>query len=298
MQSVLKQFLLSFCVATLSVAAGCSSDASSDDDASAGTGGTAGTSATGDVQVMPDSTGWVDREAAWNTIGIQGAWYPYGDQYGTGPSDAKCIHIGMHSPTECSTITMPDPLALAFPNVNGDMCTAGETAIILDCPAGLNTSGCPMDDYSNMWGAGIGLDVNADKGEDGGAKNTWDPAAQGVIGISFEIDNVPLPGLRVEIPMRLTDTEAAMVNLPPGSITDDHPDGAPYWGATSSYPASPVAMGVNRVLWTDIKPPRTNYVFDKARMLGVQFHVPAVPGTSTSRGAYSFCIKKLTFLKQ
>jgi hypothetical protein len=158
------------------------------------------------------------------------------------------------------------------------------------------TSGCPERDYANMSGAGIAVDFNADKSEDGGAKHPWDPGASGIIGFSFEIDAVPLTMLRVEIPMLLTDAEASAVTpaLPAGSTTDRHPDGSPYWGASATYPASPVMSGVNRVLFNDIHPPRTNYVFDTRRMLGIQFHVPAV--ATAPKGAYAFCIKNLTLL--
>src|SRR5215213_10131571 len=97
--------------------------------------------------------------------------------------------------------------------------------------------------------------------------------------------------------MLLTDAEAAAV-VPPlamGATTDEHPDGAPYWGASSTYPASPVVPGVNRVTWADIHPPRTNYVFDTARMLGVQFHVPAV--AAAPKGEYDFCISNVVMLR-
>jgi hypothetical protein len=154
------------------------------------------------------------------------------------------------------------------------------------------TSGCPLNDYGNMTGAGIAVDFNADRNEDGGAQHAWDPSAAGVIGFSFEIDAVPLR-FRVEIPMYLTDEEADFVSLPVGATTDEHPDGSPYWGATITYPSSPVIAGVNRVLWSDIRPPRTNYVFDPSRMLGIQFHVFA---DVNSRNAYAFCIKNLTLI--
>jgi len=162
----------------------------------------------------------------------------------------------------------------------------------LPCAAGLMTAGCPIADYANMTGAGIAVDFNADTSEDGGARHAWDAFAYGIIGFSFEIDSVPLR-FRVEIPMVLTDEEAELASLPPGATTDEHADGSPYWGATSMYPSSPVVPGVNRVLWTDIRPPRTNYVFDPTRMLGIQFHVPA---DVNSRNGYAFCIKNLKLL--
>jgi hypothetical protein len=268
----------------------------------AGTGGSGATDPTGTV-LHPSSDGWMDRMDAWNDIGAQGSWYPYGDQYGTKPTESKCLTVGMHPASECSEIDFPPPPpATGFPqDVAEVMCTRGRVSVILPCVAGVTTSGCPEHDYSNMWGAGMGFDLNADKGEEGGAKRPWDPllvTTGPIIGFSFDIDNVPLPKLRVEIPMLLTDAEAAAVTptpLPPGSTTDDHPDGAPYWGASSSYPASPVMPGNNRVTWADIHPPRTNYVFDTARMLGVQFHVPAV--AAAPKGEYDFCISNVKMLR-
>jgi hypothetical protein len=290
-------------------AAGCSSDG--DDDGSGGTGATGGTGpsggtggiGTGNTLLTPGPDGWVDKMDTGNDVGVQGSWYPYGDQYGDGPGDAKCIRVGMHMPADCSTITSPlPPPAMGFPNTGGKMCTTGEVAVIPPCKPGVMTSGCnppPGKDYSNVWGAGIGFDFNADKGEDGGAKHTWDPAMYGVVGVSFEIDMVPAAGLRVEFPIQLTPDELAKVTppLPAGSTTDDHPDGAPYWGATDKFPNSPVMAGVaNKVIFaTNVKPPRTNYEYEPKRMLGIQFHVPA---SGAARSQYAFCISNLTLIRQ
>jgi hypothetical protein len=248
------------------------------------------------VTLVPSNVGWIERID--NDLGLQGSWYPYGDRYGA----AKCINVGMHLIDECSLVTSPKPPPdIGFPNEGGKMCTTGETAVILPCKSGVTTQGCPTSDYSNLWGAGIGFDFNADKGmpEGSGAKHPWNPAEHGVTGLSFELDVKPVPGFRVEFPMLLLDGEAAQVALPSGATTDDHPDGAPYWGANSSFSDSPVltSPGLNVVRWDNVRKPGSSptYVFDKARLLGVQFHVPAVK--TAPRGAYAFCISKLTFLR-
>src|SRR6185369_7776196 len=116
---------------------------------------------------------------------------PYGDQYGDKPGDAKCTKDGGHKPEECAVITFPlPPPAMGFMNTNGAMHTTGTVETILPCVDGskammLMTSGCPTSDYSSMWGSGIGFDLNADGADKGGAKHTWDPAAQSppVVGI-------------------------------------------------------------------------------------------------------------------
>jgi len=319
---MLKRFLKSSVLMTAAIgcvafAAACSSTPSDDDDDNGGTGGTSGSggtggggnaTCTGNVLLAIDGSGWMDMMTPCNTdVGVQGSWYPYGDRYGDGEGDSKCTKFGGHAEAECATITTPDPAAMRFDNVNGAMHTAGTVEAILPCVPGsmaatLMTSGCPDHDYSNMWGAGIGFDLYADTGEMGGAKHTYDPGAHGVVGIRFTIDAVPLPGLRVEFPMLLQDADGAKdtpVALPPGSTTDSHSAGAPYWGAQRNgdgkYPPSPVVVGVNTVLFdTDVQPPKTAaYAWDKTRMLGVQFHVP----TSATMGSYDFKISDVKLLR-
>lgn len=289
----LKTFALT---ALYGAASACANPAPADDRSSPhGTAGAGGGTSTPNGELKPDASGWVDPTS--NDLGIQGAFYPYGDRYGV----AKCVNVGMHAPDECSLITAPPPPpATGFPNQDGKMCTSGATAVILPCKAGVTTSGCPEHDFSNMWGAGIGFDFNALGATDGGVtlKNPWNPDEHGIVGMAFELDVVPTPGLRVEFPLRLTDSEAQAVNLPPGSTTDDHPDGAPYWGGNASFSNSPVQAGHNELRWADVKKPGTtpSYVFDKARLLGIQFHVPAVQ--TAAPGAYAFCVSHLTPLRQ
>lgn len=251
-----------------------------------GAGGSGG--APSGITLVPDASGWVDRMAEGNTVGVQGTWYPYGDKYGV----AKCTSVGLHQPGECSTITSPDPLVAGFPNQDGNMCTEGETAVVLPCPAGVPGCMAGSPDYSNMWGAGIGLDLNAEGGV-GGAKLPWNAETHGVTGIAFELDVIPAGGLRVEFPIVLPEG-----GHDAGSTltTEDHPDGSPYWGATPNFPPSPVRVGRNEVRFSSVTPPRTSYNFDETKLLAIQFHVPAVT-IGTTRSAYRFCIKNLTFLK-
>jgi hypothetical protein len=251
-------------------------------------GGTSGEGGVrGDVTLVPNIDGWIDRMDEGNDVGVQGAWYPYGDKYGV----AKCTNVGMHAPEECSTISSPDPLVTGFPNADGVMCTTGETAVVLNCGDGVPLCAPGTPDYSNMWGAGIGLDLNAEGATDAGpgAKYPYNPEEYGVVGIAFDINRVPLPKLRVEFPMQLGD----------GTSTEDHPDGSPYWGARADgmYPASNVVVGRNEFRWDEVQAPRTNYDFDRTKILAIQFHVPAIT-SGTERGPYGFCISNLTFLRE
>lgn len=229
-----------------------------------GTGGS-GTGMAMGVLLEVDPTGWVDGMFEGNTVKVQGAWYPYGDSYG----DAKCTVAGGHMPEECSVVTSPVVEDMSFPNVDGKMCVTGTVAKVL-------MGADKMPDYANMWGAGIGLDLNASGGLMS-VKQPYDAAANGVVGVSFDIDAVPLSGLRVEFPTVATETA---------------PDGADYWGASMSYPASPVKAGTNVIDLTEVKGPKGN-VFDKTKLLSLQFHVPT---SLTSKGEFAFCISNVTML--
>jgi hypothetical protein len=237
-----------------------------------GSGGTMG----GGVAIIPNDTGWV--EGVDNTLGIQGAWYPYGD--GTDGKSAMgngtCQAKGMHPDSACSVITTPVPGSMTFaPSdaASGKMCTSGTVAQVIDI---VGMTG--MKDYSNIWGAGIGLDLAANKD---GTKGTLDADAKGIKGISFDIDMVPTAKLRVEIAATATDNSTAGNN---------------YWGATASYPGSPVVSGTNVIHWAEFtSPTATKVPNDLAHLESLQFHVPTV---TTGSAPYSFCIFNLKMLTE
>jgi len=88
---------------------------------------------------------------------------------------------------------------------------------------------------------------------------------------------VPMPKLRVEIVTTATK----------GGTAGDN-----YWGATSSYPPSPIAQGHNEVKWDKFKGPM-GAANDLAHIEAIHFHVP----TTTSAGAdYKYCISNLKLL--
>ena len=105
------------------------------------------TPATAAVPITPED-GWVNC----NDIGMQGAFYTYGD--GT------------------STI-MP-----------ADFTAAGDTICINGEVAATGT---------DIWGAGVGFNLNQDGGSD--AMNPWNATAAGITGISFTLDVLPAGGL-------------------------------------------------------------------------------------------------------
>jgi hypothetical protein len=227
------------------------------------------------VPILPDSNGWVERSS--NSLGIQGAWYPYGD--GTDGTVAmgkgSCQAKGKHADSDCSAIVAPVPGAGTFApsdRKTGRMCTSGVVARVADIVVG---GANPTPDYNNMWGAGIGLDLAGATGDR--SKGSIDVVAKRITGFSFAIDNVPSPGLRVELATRATDGSSAGHN---------------YWGATAAYPPSPVKAGTNTVHWADFVGPKGTGT-DTGHVQSIQFHVPT---TTASTESYSFCISNLTML--
>ncbi len=247
------------------MAAGCSTTAPGAGNDGGGLMGAGGSSS--NLQpLLPDGTGFVDVGAT-GTTGIKGAWYAYGDGIGsdgtTGTGD--CEAKGSHAATECSKIDMPS--FGSFPNTAGKMCTTGTVAKIIPIV------GMTALDYNEIWGAGIGLDLNNGGGDAGAVKGTYNATAAGVLGIAFDIDTVPLATLRVEFP-NATATNAA------------------FWGGDNQ--SSPVKAGHNEIKWADVKGPFYDTaapVFDPKTIYSIQFHVPA---SATAAATYNFCISNLS----
>jgi len=142
--------------------------------------------------------GWVDRTS--NSLGIQGAFYAYGDSLGmTGAPPGDCQGAGFMT-SQCSAITM---------TVNAtSICATGTGAMVIN-----GTDGTPA--YSQIWGAGIGFDLNS-SGGDASVKSPYDAVTHHVVGVSFDIDTVPdAPAqLRVEFPTPAMATAAHYYIVP------------------------------------------------------------------------------------
>lgn len=298
--------------------------------------------------VYPDITS--DGVISSSQIDIRGQWYVYGDDYGDPKS---CTDVGRHDPSQCSVVSYPPTHLpqLDFPNDGGKMCLSGVVAKVINCcteaafedPAsmcsGVNEINCFEDngqDFSSMWGVGLGFDLDLDPEQEGvrgyddiSARQPWDAASYDVIGISFDLEwhsADDAPPLRVEFPMRLQDDvqlppEQGTVRLtedgdlqpyPPGSIlpagasTEEHPYGSPFWqeDGETEWKRSPIEPGPNTVLWDNVfSPPvdEANYLGDDPfpvdQMLGIQFHV--IPDSSAkSEVPFSFCVSNLKFLTE
>jgi hypothetical protein len=207
--------------------------------------------------LVPDAEGRVDRSTTGAT-GIQGHWKVVADT-------ERCHGIGKHDVRECSRFITPDAAAHAFaPTPGVGMCATGVTAPVISGEDG-------KTDYENIWGASVQFDFDFEP--DG-----FDAPAHHVTGLAFHIDAEPAPGLlRVLFPTYAHDHHIA------------------FWGGAASE-VSPVHAGRNEVRWADVGGPiwvEDPPPFDPAKLAGVYFQVPAVPGGARS---FNFCIDQLTLL--
>jgi hypothetical protein len=263
---------------SVALAAGCSTSATQHPADGGGAAGAGGAAVVG-IPLLPDTGGWVDHTV--NTVMIQGAWYGYSDGAGADgtPASGDCEKLGGHPASACSAITAP-PFGLFQPTdlATGRMCTTGTAALVVNGSAG-------SADYSNMWGAGIALDLNA-AGGDAGTKSPYNAKTNGVTGFAFDfVDKTgkalapPLTGIRVEFPTPATGTSAA------------------FWVTAPTDQVSPVKKGHNELRWTQVGGPfyvpQPAPAFDPMNINSIQFHV----FTNTSSSIpYDFCIANLSAL--
>jgi hypothetical protein len=219
------------------------------------------------VPLPPDPTGWVDRTAT-GTTNIQGRWYGFADGFGADGTTASgaCEMTGQHAPADCSYLTTPS--VGSFPNANGKMCTTGVAARVV------NIVGGTIPDYNNITGAGIAFSFNL-----AGMTATplpYNATANGVTGISFDIDTIPLTGLRIQFPT----TEQSMY--------------PPFWGGFNM--TSPVVAGHNELHWKEVLGPfydATAPPFDPTAVIRVEFFVQS---SVAAAAQFSFCVSNLAAL--
>jgi hypothetical protein len=228
--------------------------------------------------IVPDANGYVSLGS--NNIGIQGAWYAYGDDWGTnGAPPGNCETVGKHPAAACSQITSPPPAMPdagdagggGFPNTNGTMCLTGTAAKVIAM------------DYSNIFGIGIGLDFN----NVGGVKMPWDSTgaktgSPKVIGFSFTISGYPTGAVvRVEFPTPLTDPTGNSLSL---TISKD----GTYRADLTTMTSDPNYLKESFAPTGDAGAPK----WDPTQVESIQFHV--VTDTSAAHPVMNFCVSNLT----
>ncbi|MES1178285.1 MAG: hypothetical protein ABUL62_28445 [Myxococcales bacterium] len=235
-------------------------------------GSRAGNASTHEVRLPVDAVGGVGAPE----LGIGGGWFPMADAYGVSgtTADGLCELAG-HPASSCAAIVTPANLLGGIPNQGGVLCTSGSVEQVLDTPA------FPNGDYGNMWGAGLGFVFYYDAHHMGGsdaARIPYDAPAHGVVGIAFDLDRIPQPGLRVGFSYAASTNEAAI------------------WKQELPSFNSPVQVGHNVVLFDDVKP--ATYLsmpdpFDSAQLINLQLMITTNPDPSSAR-RYAFCVSNFS----
>jgi len=254
---------------------------------STGTGGSTGNGGAGGAGANPlvsSASGFVSDPLV---TGVIGPWYSYADSIGSGASltamtdfaNSDCSKKGGFTMDKCSDVVAPVGGQPFMPTdmASSKMCTNGTAAKVIN-----GTSGSP--DYSDLWGAGIALDLN-NPGGDAGAKGDFDLSAFQGVQFDFSGDLIPANAMRVNFP-----------------FTGEHGSDSPYWmGDTNA--SSPLTAGHITIKWADVggpaylknqQPPTTPPAFDKTKTQSIQFQVFTVTSSTTP---YSFCVANLALIK-
>jgi hypothetical protein len=243
---------------------------------SGGSGSGSGGSAGGNEHALvPNDTGYIMDDVT----GIMGAWYLYADNLGSnGMPPGDCQNKGMHADSECSTLmyAATATVPMGFPqDTLGKMCIKGTAAKVI------NKGSAP--DYSNIFGIGMGLDLN----NDGTAKKEFDLTAKKITAFKFTLSGVPMgAGLRVEFPT--TETEAAGNDSYFASKAIKDGD------FTISMAPDALMGGMNMDLAPSFNQTGTTKQpdFNPAHLLAIQVHVST--NTSNAIAVSNLCIDKLT----
>lgn len=253
------------------------------------TNNTPGTDAggTGNTYLLASSsTGFVSDP----TTGVIGAWFAYGDSVGSGANTtttdsehSDCVLKGMFPITDCSVINHPTPGQPFMPTDAGSskMCTDGVAAQVM------NMGGNP--DYSDLWGAGIGLDFN-NPGGDAGVAGYFDMSAYSGIEFDFSADVLPTGAMRVNFPFKTM-----------------HGTDSPYWGGATAMASNLTGTTASPqhvvIKWADVggpfyltqqTPAVTPPTFDPTAVQAIQFQVFTNTKATTP---YSFCVANLALFK-
>ncbi|HEX4449040.1 MAG TPA: hypothetical protein VH044_20005 [Polyangiaceae bacterium] len=229
---------------------------------SSGSGSSSGSASGGTPMLLaPDPNGYIGPST--NSVAIQGAWYAYGDSWGTdGAPPGNCESKGMHAESACSSITAPPPAMIVdggsvatFPQTTaGTMCLSGTAAKVV------------ASDYSNMFGIGIGLDFN----NVGGVKMPYSATENHVVGFSFHIAGVPTgASVRVELPIPATDPSGDSWSRTISSDGDYTMDLSTATGDANGLKPSFAMTG-------------TQPAFDATQIESIQFHIPTTTAAAVT----------------
>ncbi len=285
----MKNLTHSLCILTgaLALAAGaCSSSSGGSTTGTGGTGGGGSSTHPGEQLINIAPTGF----AMDMPTGIIGALYSYGDSVGPNANlangddhaNSDCIKKGGFTQSQCSQIVAPPPGKPFNADASGAFCTNGTATVVLN---GSNS----MPDYTDMWGAGISLDLN-NPGGDAGVKMDWN--GSNYAGVAFDI----APG--ADTSLGGIPSTAMRVNFP---FTGEHGTDSPYYLGDMRTNSNLPAKGGHVVIhWSDVGGPMylasqgvTAPKFDVTKIQSIQLQVFTNTTTATP---YNFCISNLAVL--
>lgn len=284
----MKKLSHSLCILTGALALGAGACGSSSTGTPSGHGGSGGGSHPGELPLNIASTGF----AMDTTTGIIGALYVYGDSVGPNANlngddsqNSDCVKKGGFDISKCSKIDSPKPgQPFNADPTTGAFCTHGVGTVVLSGPSG-------SPDYSDMWGAGMSMDLN-NPGGDAGVKGDWN--GSNYAGVAFDI----APG--ADTTLGGIPSSALRVNFP---FTGEHGSDSPYYqGALKSNSALPATGGHVVIHWTDVggpsylanqTPPVVAPMFDITKIQSVQWQVFTNVSTPTP---YNFCVSNISVL--
>jgi hypothetical protein len=307
---------------TVEGAFGCSSGCATVDADSGGSGGSGGTGATGGsggsggstgadsgflaLPIVASSTGYV---APGNVEGVLGAWYAYGDGWGSNGRPPGVCEAAGHAASACSVITYPLPsVADAGPDATGpgfpptpagsqSFCIHGSAAVVANI-----VDGGTGPDYSNIFGIGLGLNLNT-MGSAIAAYNANTATTKPIVGFQFSITGAAAvtaegASIRVAVPMVGQPTSDEYFNNGSCAVAVD----GPYQFLFVANAASSIAalsIGMSPGGYTA---PTTQTVstFDPTKIQAIQFDIVSstmIDGQApTPTGGV--CISNLTLLAQ
>jgi hypothetical protein len=256
-----------------------------------------------DLPIVASATGYVPPG---NVEGVVGAWYAYGDGWGSnGRPPGVCEDAG-HPASACSVITYPLPtVADAGPDAtypgfaptpagSQTFCIQGSAAFVA------NIVGGTSPDYANIYGIAMGINLNT-MGSMVAAYNANTATAKPIVGFQFTITGAAaitaeFASIRVAVPMVGQPTSDEYFNNGSTAISTD----GTYRFLFFQNPAStipPLSIGMSPGGYT-VPITQTATTFDPTRIEAIQFDIvsstqidgqaPTPPG--------GVCISNLTLL--
>jgi hypothetical protein len=204
---------LAVCCVASALVVGCGDDAPAQPAVGTGGGGTAGGGAGGGSAGTPGgagggnvgttagvplswtTTGWIDRMASGNTVGVQGPWYAYDD----------CMDAAAAGLTGCtmwdSTLMGGEPAKAGVAFTETSACAKGQVTVVENMMFGA------------QWGAGIALDLNSAGGLNP-PKTPFDATANGVTGFAIDVKGAAPTTIRMNVTTVAAGTDSHFVEVP------------------------------------------------------------------------------------